>query len=86
MSDPIIPAFGLPKTVEKAQGWAVRGLRLPAAKAIEEITASKDMPEEDKAWLISKINKSGFAGVVVDAYEQNHEGAIHMHSSINKLF
>lgn len=65
---------------------AVRNLRAPTAEAIAKIQADEAVPAEDKAWLIAKIEKSGFAGVIVDAHEAFHAGATHVTASITKLF
>ena len=65
---------------------SIRNLRAPTADAIAKIKADEAMPAEDKAWLVAKIQKSGFAGVIVDAHEAFHDGATHLHASITKLF
>ena len=65
---------------------AIRNLRAPTADAIAKIQADESIPAEDKTWLIAKIEKSGFAGVIVDAHESFHDGATHLHASITKLF
>lgn len=71
---------------EAPKNLAVRNLRAPIADAIAKIQADAAISAEDKAWLISKIEKSGFAGVIVDAHESFHEGATHLHASITKLY
>lgn len=65
---------------------AIRNLRAPTADAIAKIQADESIPAEDKTWLIAKIEKSGFVGVIVDAHEAFHDGATHLHASITKLF
>ena len=69
-----------------AETLSIRNLRLPTSEAIAKIEADASIPAEDKAWLLSKIQKSGFAGVVVDAHEAVHNGATHIHCSITKLY
>lgn len=64
---------------------SIRNLRLPTPEAIKQIEAANIEPE-DKTWLLAKIEKSGHAGVVVDAHEHVQDGAIHVHASITKLF
>jgi|GEM_PF-6979737 len=68
------------------QNLALRNLRAPTADAIATIRADTTIPAEDKAWLITKIEKAGFAGVIVDAHAAFHEGATHLHASITRLF
>lgn len=65
---------------------SIRNLRAPTADAIAKIQADEAMAAEDKAWLVAKIEKSGFAGVIVDAHEAFHDGTTHLHASITKLF
>ena len=65
---------------------SLRNLRLPTPEAITKIKANLDMEPEDKAWILAKIKKSGHAGVIVDAHEVTHDGDIHVHASITKLF
>jgi len=71
---------------EKTETFSVRGLRLPAADAIAKIQADDKIPAEDKAYLIRKIEKSGFAGVTVDAHEHFKDGATHFNATITKLY
>lgn len=66
--------------------WSVRGLRLPKDKAIETIRADEKIPQEDKDWIIRKIEKSGFEGVVVDCHEHFHDGVTIMNGSVTKLY
>ena len=71
---------------EAPKNLAIRNLRAPTADAIAKIQSDESIPADDKTWLIAKIEKSGFAGVIVDAHESFHEGATHLHASITKLF
>ena len=75
-----------PEPLPSPEVWSVRGLRLPATRAIDEIRGNGKIPEEDKAWIIRKIQKSGFEGVIVDAHEHHHQGVTIMHGSVTKLF
>jgi len=70
----------------KSEAWSVRGLRLPATDAIAKLRENDKIPDEDRDWLIRKIEKSGFAGVVVDAHEHFHEGATILNASVLKLY
>jgi len=65
---------------------AVRNLRAPTAEAITRLGADYAMPPETIAYLVAKVQASGFAGVIVDAHEVTHEGAAHLHASITKLY
>lgn len=69
-----------PKTI------CIRDLRAPVAEAIAKVQANSDFSEELKAYLVSKINRCGFAGVIVHAHETFSGGEIHLHASITKLF
>ena len=66
--------------------WSVRNLRLPSDQAITKIQADEKIPDEDKAWIIIKIKKSGHAGVIVDAHEHFSNGDTHCHVSVVKLY
>lgn len=70
----------------KTEQFAVRGLKLPTNEAIAKIQADTGIKDADKAYLVEKIQKSGFAGVIVDAHEHFHDGATHIHISITRLY
>ena len=70
----------------KTEQFSIRGLRLPSEQAIAKIQADTTIPDEDKAYIIRKIEKSGFAGVVVDAHEHFSEGATHLNATVSKLY
>lgn len=42
--------------------------------------------EADRAWIIKSVQKSGFAGVVVDVHEHFHEGTTLGHWSVSRLY
>lgn len=69
-----------------AKPTAVRNLRAPTADALARIATDYDLAPETRAYLVAKVEQSGFAGVIVDAHEIRHEGATHFHASITKLF
>lgn len=70
----------------KTETFSIRNLRLPAAEAIAAIQARADISEGDKAFVVGKIQKSGFAGVVVDAHEHFLNGSTTLHLTITKLY
>lgn len=72
--------------IPKTEQWAIRGLRLPAEQAIAKIQADAAIPEEDRAWIVRKIQKSGHAGVIVDGQEHCNSGDTHIHCSVTKLY
>lgn len=43
------------------------------------------IPDEDKEWIIRKIEKSGFQVVSVSAHEHFHEGVTMMHGVVGKI-
>lgn len=65
---------------------SVRNLRATAIDAVSKIKSDETLSEADKSFLVSKIEKSGFQGVIVDAHEAFDNGATHFHASIVKLF
>lgn len=65
---------------------AVRNLRAPTADAIAKLKSDYDLDPATRDYLIAKVEKSRFAGVIVDAHEATHEGATHLHASITRLF
>ena len=71
---------------DESKPKAVRNLRAPTADAIAKLQNDYDLDDATRAYLIAKVEKSGFGGVIVDAHEANHEGATHLHASITKLF
>lgn len=70
-----------------AKSNSVRDLRAPVADAIAKLKGEDyDLDEPTRAYLISKVENSGFAGVIVDAHQMSRDGAFHLHASITKLF
>ena len=89
------PPGKMPQTVRPAapvqppptpEVWSVRNLRLPSDQAIAKIKADDKIPTEDKDWIVRKIEKSGHAGVIVDAHEHFSDGDTHCHASVVKLY
>lgn len=66
--------------------WSVRSLDLPAAEAIAKLRADETIPSEARAYLIALVERSGFAGVSVDAHEHALAGATILHASVSKLY
>lgn len=66
--------------------FSIRNLRLPIEQAISEINARQDISPEDKAFVVGKIQKSGFAGVIVDVHEHFLGGATTLHMTISRLY
>lgn len=71
---------------EESKPKAVRNLRAPVADAIVKLQTEFDLDEATRAYLIAKVQKSGFGGVIVDAHEATHEGTTLLHASITKLY
>jgi hypothetical protein len=76
----------IPPRPKSPEVWSSRDLRGPIDKVIEMVQANETIPEEDKSWLVRKIKKSGFAGVIVDMHEHFHEGATIINGSIVRLY
>ena len=73
-----------PKSHPSPEKWSCRDLRLPTPKAIERFKNYKPdvkdtnirgvIPDEDLAWILRKIQKCGFDGVVVDVHDHHPDG------------
>ena len=65
---------------------AVRNLRAPVADAITKLGADYDISPEFRAYLVAKVEKCGFGGVIVDAHEATSNGETHVHASVTMLY
>lgn len=72
-----------------SEQYALHGekMRGPAERIIASIEANAEIPAEDKAFLIAKIRKTGFEGIVVNAHDHFcKDGAACGSFSITKLY